>query len=232
MAFRSRRTRAAAPPRRLERFANPLASLIAHVAEGGGLEHDRQSVRRLRGEHLGQLFDEVAADELGRVGSERVDRPVETLEPFSLARPDEGAKEARPLLARDVDRRAVDPDPAAHGQLAFQQPRRDRPALLPGEPHRGPLRSPLPRLVRVAIAIPDEVQAGARAELDEIERRDAGPLGDAKEERREHPRALHLVRLDALLRDEAREELLVLRQRVVPLRLTAEHEVVQASGEP
>src|SRR5215211_7495763 len=101
--------------------------------------------------------------------------------------------------------------------------RRSSPASLSeasgGPPFAGP--------VAIAVAVPDEVQAGARAKLDDVHVLGAG---GAQEQRQQHPGALHLVRLHRLLGDEPAKELAVLLERrvdVVPARLPAEDEVVE-----
>src|SRR5207247_2056829 len=81
----------------------------------------------------------------------------------------------------------------------------------------------------VPIAVPDEVQAGAGAELDEIEQLSAGPLRDAQEERRQQPRTLDLIRLHALGAAEVGQKLAMGLERIVPGSLAAEDEVVQTS---
>ena len=69
-------------------------------------------------------------------------------------------------------------------------------------------------------------------ELEQVER---PPVGDGQKRRQEAPRALHLVRLHVLLGRPPREERGVAVERavdVVPRRLVAEHEVVQAREQP
>src|SRR5206468_1989688 len=67
-------------------------------------------------------------------------------------------------------------------------------------------RPPLARLVYVPVAVPDEIQPRARPELHEIQDPSARPLRNAQEARQEHPAALHLIRLHALLRHEPPQE--------------------------
>ncbi len=219
-------------PRLLQHLAHARATLVADVAERRGLEDDRQRVRRLSREHLGQLRHVVTLDELGRIAANGLDRLVESPHPVVLARPDERAQQPGAVLLGDVDRRTVDPDSFPDARLEPEQFRRDGPPLLALEAEHRVLSPPLPRLVAVRVPIPDEVEPGARPELDQVERLRARALGHAQQQGQQHPGALNFVRLHALRRDELPQERGVLLERIVPGRFAAEHEVVQPAEQP
>jgi hypothetical protein len=86
----------------------------------------------------------------------------------------------------------------------------------------------------VPIPVPDQVQPGARPELDELER----PLAEREERRQQRPAALHLVRLHTALGDEAPQPLALARERLAhvpplpPRDALLEHEVVQPAEQP
>src|SRR6187549_43029 len=101
-------------PRLLEHRAQSRSAVLAQIPPGRRLEDDGQSVARLRVERHRQQLDEIALHELGRVATKRLDRAIQPLEPLILAGPDEAAQEAGTFVARDVDRRAVDSNPAAN----------------------------------------------------------------------------------------------------------------------
>ena len=183
----------------VERGAHALALLECQVAERGGLEDDRQPVRRPPREQPGQQVDQIAADELGRFGTHGRDRPVEQLEPVGLVCPDEAPQEPGAVLARDVDRRAVDPDARAHRRPEAQERGGHLASLGAGELEGRVIGPPGPERVRAAVAIPDQVEAGARPQLDQVERAGPEALGGAQHAREQHPGAPDLVRLDALL---------------------------------
>src|SRR5688572_26348234 len=136
----SERPRAA---RLFQRLAQPPSPVVVEIAPRRRLEDDRQPIGRLRREHLRECLDEVTPHELRRVGAKRLDCPVEPLKPVVLPGPDEAAQETRPLLARDVDRRAVDSHPTAHARSELEQLAGHKPTLLALELELGAVRAPL-----------------------------------------------------------------------------------------
>src|SRR5437773_1876728 len=109
------------------------------------------------------------------------------LHPPLLAGPDERAQPAGAVFGRDVDRRAIDADPAADGEIQLQQTTRDGPPLLAVEAQDGVLAPPRSCLVAVPVAVPDEVEPRARPELDEVESLCAHPLSDTQKKRHQDP---------------------------------------------
>jgi hypothetical protein len=137
------------------------------------------------------------------------------------------------VIRRHVDRPAVDAD-------ALSDLRRD-PEEVAGRTAFGAARklepagwiAPARVTVAIRVAIPEEIQAPARTELDQIE---AAAVGYGQERRQETPAALHLVRLYGLLGDEAREPLPVCLEDPAELRPRVLHhprklEVVNAAEE-
>jgi hypothetical protein len=82
-------------------------------------------------QNLRKPLDVVAAHELGGIGPHSLDRVVEALHPLVLPRPDERAQQPRACLARDVDRRPVDPDATANRRSPLEKLTGNRSALLP-----------------------------------------------------------------------------------------------------
>src|SRR6187397_1644734 len=152
-----------------ESSAQSRSPVVVQVPPGRRLEDDRQPVARLGGERLWQQLDEIALHELRRVAAKSLDRPVEPREPVVLAGPDEAAQQTGAFVARDVDRRAVDSDAATNERGELEELTRNRPALLSFEQKRRGRRAPFTRLVPIPVAVPRQVQARARAELDEVE---------------------------------------------------------------
>src|SRR5215211_3718812 len=212
-----------------------LPALAAQVPPDGCLEHDRQGPGHAFREQLGEPLDDVAALEHRRLRAQRLDRPVEPLEPLALVGPHERLEQQSVSGPGHVERREVDPPALPHAWLDPEQARRHGTPLLAGELERSVAAAPAPLLVAVAVAVPDEVEAGARAELDQVERLDARPPCDLEKAREEHPAALDLVRLDALRLDEAPEPVAALlehRHGFVPgLEPFAQREVVEAAKE-
>src|SRR5205085_10695476 len=116
--------------------------------------------------------------------------------------PDEALQEPRPVRARHVDGLEIDPETPASGGRAGEQLGGRARLLRARELERGPRRAPVACLVAVAVARPAEVESGARPELDHVE---GALVRDGEEGRQEPEAALHLVRLDALFPDEARD---------------------------
>ena len=130
-----------------------------------------------------------------------VDRAPQTVEPPRLVRPDEGLQEPRALLGRHVDGIQVDAAAPRDRDLPFEELGRRRQPVVAGELERAV--APRAGQVAVAVAVPQQVEPGRRAELEQVER---PPVGDGEERRQEAPRALDLVRLDVLLGRPPREE--------------------------
>ena len=126
----------------------------------------------------------------------RLDRAVEPLERAGLPGPQERAQPQSALGARHVDWIEVDPDPPPHARLERKQLGRHRTPLLAVELDERVGRPPRAGLVDVAMAIPEQVEARARAELDHVEGIRVRAPRDLEEARQEQPRAPHLVRLD------------------------------------
>ena len=77
---------------------------------------------------------------------------------------------------------------------------------------------------------PQEQQAGARPELDDIECLCAAPACELEEARQQRPRTLHLIRLDLDLRDVFAQEVGLAVEHVrnvVPIRPPFEDEQVE-----
>ena len=122
------------------------------------------------------------------------------------------------LDRRDVDRREVDPAAAADLDRRPEELGRHARALDRGERQASARIAELPFGVRVAIAIEDEVEAGARPELDQVERQ-ARLAGKGEKGGNERDATLRLVRLNALLPDESAERYVIgckCRRKVVP----------------
>ncbi len=183
-------------------------------------------------EHAWQLVGDITLNELRRARAHRLDCGVEPPEPLGLVAPDEAfhQEHARPYL--DVDGLAVDPDMTPHARGELQQLRRNRTSLLTAERQRCVLEPPLAGRVFVAVAVPDEIEAGARTELDDVQLIDVEELRGAEKARKEHPRALHFIRLHKTVAYEGTQEVAVLLQGVVPGSYAGEHEVVQPAEEP
>ena len=121
----------------------------------------------------------------------------------------------------------VDAEPRADLDRRLEQ-RRRHPAALDRVEREARIRGAERALrVAVAVAVEDEVEAGARPELDQVER-EPRRGGDGEERGDERDAALRLVRLHALLADEPRGARLVGRERrgeVVPppVSATARH---------
>jgi hypothetical protein len=200
------------PARLIQCDKHPLPALPAQVAANCGLEDDRQSTGLPFGKELRKTLDDVALLQLGRVGPQRLDGTVEPLESGGLVRPDEGLEEQRVVGACEVERREIDPSSPADMQDELEQAGRNGSSFLAGQNERGVVPTPRPVLIAVAIAIPDEVEAGTRAELEQVEHLDAGPASDLEEARQQHPAALYLIRLDAVLLDKLPQPLRPLRE--------------------
>src|SRR6185312_6947692 len=84
-------------------------------------------------------------------------------------------------------------------------------------------RAPAPSAVGVRISVPEQVQAGGRPELDEVDRLGSALAGELEEGGQKRVAALHLVRLHRLLAHEAGEE--------PTLRLERRAEVRPVAGE-
>src|SRR5215211_2492208 len=212
-----------------------LPALAAQVPPDGCLEHDRQGPGHAFREQLGEPLDDVAALERRRLRAQRLDRPVEPLEPITLVGPDERLQQQGVAQSGDVERGEIDSSPLANPRPEREQPRRHSAPLLAGEDERGVVATPAPMPVAVAVAIPDEVEPRARPELDQVEDLDARPPRELQEAREQQPAALDLVRLDALGSDEAAEPVAALlehRHRIAPgVEPFAEREVVEAAEE-
>ena len=203
-----------------ERERELLAGLVERFTDGGPpvaevrehcrrVDHGERTKPALR-QDLGQAVDRVALLEYRRVQANGLDRPVEAFEPSRLIGPDKRLQEQRTLGTGDVDRRDVDAATASNARVYPEQVGGNRPAFLPAELEPRIARTPLSGFVAAAIPVPDEVEAGTRANLDQVEGLDPGSAGDLEETRKQHPAPLHLVRLDAVLGDERPQPLSVL----------------------
>ena len=181
------------------------------------------------GEESREFLDVIAPGQLRRVVAQDVDRPPQALEPDGLIGPHERLKQPGTVLGRRVDRAQID--------AASPRDRDVPPKQLGGRRHAIVTRelehalAPRARRVAVAVAIPQQIEPGGRAELEQVER---ASIGQRQEARQDAPRALHLVRLHALLRSPALQELRVLLERdadLVPRGVTGEHEIVQTAEE-
>src|SRR5215211_179331 len=212
-----------------------LPALAAQVPPDGCLEHDRQGPGHAFREQLGEPLDDVAALERRRLRAQRLDRPVEPLEPITLVGPDERLQQQGVAQSGDVERGEIDSSPPANPRPEREQPSRHNAPLLAGEDERGVVAAPAALPVAVAVAIPDEVEPRARPKLDQVEDLDARPSRELQEAREQQPAALDLVRLDALSSDEAAEPVAALlehQHRVAPgVEPLAEREVVEAAEE-
>jgi hypothetical protein len=102
----------------------------------------------------------------------------------------------------DVERREIDSSSPTDLRDELEEAVRNGASFLTRQNEGGVVPTPRAVLIAVAVAIPDKVQARTRAELEQIERLDAAPARDLEETGKQQPAALHLVRLDAVLRDE------------------------------
>ncbi len=130
-----------------------------------------------------------------------------------MIEPDERLQPDRVVVVRDVERRAVDPEAASDRGPAHKQVGPWAALAFAGKLERRSVGAPGLVSVPVAVAIPEEVEARTRPELDEVERQ-ASFSGDPEECGKECPGALHLVRLHRLLGDEAREPRTALAQHL------------------
>src|SRR5215211_2096409 len=142
-----------------------LPALAAQVPPDGCLEHDRQGPGHAFREQLGEPLDDVAALERRRLRAQRLDRPVEPLEPITLVGPDERLQQQGVAQSGDVERGEIDSSPLANPRPEREQPSRHSAPLLAGEDERGVVATPAPMLVAVAVAIPDEVEPLAEREV-------------------------------------------------------------------
>jgi hypothetical protein len=137
------------------------------------------------------------------------------------------------MVGRHVDGPAVDPDSAPHVHVRSEELTR-RPSLGVARELEARGRASPPILpVTVRVAIPVEIEASTRPELDEVE---AASVGDGQERGEKAPAALHLVRLDGLLGHEACKPVLVRLQHPAELGPRMLHhprelEVVHAAEE-
>src|SRR5215211_5920176 len=162
--------------------------------------------------------------------SERSDRRAQALQPLALVGPDERLEQARAGVVGHVDRRTIDPGSPAHARMSREERRRNGTSFLAHERQRGRRLPPRARSILVRVAIPYQVEPGARAELDQVEDVRARALRDTEEAGEQHPRALNLVRLDGLASDELPQEIPVPLERRVQRRprcLSVEHEVME-----
>ena len=177
-----------------------------------------------------ELGDIVAADELRRVAPCNFDRPLETIEALRLIGPDERLQHPRTLICRHVDRAQIDAAPPHHLDGALEQRRGRRQTVIAAKLELA--APPRARRVPVRVPVPEQVEPGRRAELEQVDR----PAVDKREERRqERPGALHLVRLHFLLRaPAAQEDSVAFERRIerVPRRFAAERQVMQAAEQP
>lgn len=221
------------PPGLVDGREHLLPGLSAQIAANGGLEDDRQCARQPFTEQPRKALDRVSPLELWRVGPQGLDRPVETIESCVLVGPDEGLEQQGVAGPRHVERSEIDPAALADAWGEPQQLRRNGPALLAGELELRAVSTPRSLLVVVAVAIPDEVEARAGPDLDQIEGLDTRASGDLEEAGKQQPAALNLVRLDALRLDEATKPVAALlehRHGIAPgIETFAQREVVKAA---
>ena len=178
----TRRAATAPPANASSRARTRLATVTVSSArtEHGGqrrrpvLEHAPAAPRRCRPARA-------------RAGlAEDVDRAREPVEPLGLVGPDEALEQPRPGVGRDVDRRAVDAEPPPNARRPTRAAERER-ACAPRRRDERRTAAPSSLRVPVAVAVPDEVQARARPQLDEVELVRAG----ARAARRKHGRSIH-----------------------------------------
>src|SRR5947207_13341443 len=93
----------------------------------------------------------------------------EPLEPGPVIGPDEAGQQAHALVRGDVDGIQVDTAAASDRKLDREQIGGDGGPLLAGQHEGGVGIAPCPVPVPVAVAVDEQVQAGARTELEQVE---------------------------------------------------------------
>src|SRR6266540_4305049 len=193
--------KSAPPTRALDLPVELCPTLLGDVPEGSRLEDDgdRGLVPLLQ--QFRKELDVIAGDQLRRVVPKRVDRLPQPLEPLELVGPDEAFEQQRALLGGHVDGIQVDAAAPTNLRPDVQQLRRKGSAHLSLQREARVLRAPLRPVIAVPVPVPDQVEPGARTELDQVERV-TRLRGEQQEGRQEAPRPSHLVRLHALLAHE------------------------------
>src|SRR5204863_9462225 len=134
------------------------------------LEDEREGAVAPPPEQPRKLLVELASDELRRLAAQLFDRAVEELEPLRLIRPDERPQELDPIRVGGVDRVAIEADARKDDERPREELRGDRSPFLANEPNMGIRRPDDTCLVLAAVPVRDQVEAGARPQLDQIDR--------------------------------------------------------------
>src|SRR5919198_4570022 len=158
----------------LERPDHLVALLLAKVHGRSRVEHDCEGVEGALGKKRGQDLDEVPFHEPWRIGTCDLDRRPHPFESAGLIGPHEGLEDAGAVIRRDVAWAPVDAGSATALHPACEEVRGWPACSVAGQLEAGVCAPPGRVSVPVAIAIPEEVQTRAGAELDEIERSAVG----------------------------------------------------------
>src|SRR5205085_8568503 len=145
-------------------------------------------------------LNRIATDELRGIFAQCFDRAVELFEPSGLIGPDEALEIARPLIRCDVDRRVVDPDPRPGPEAPAEELGGNCTTFTPRKRQLRARVAPLAALVPTPVAVPNEVEACTRPDLQDVHLVYARTLRNLEEAGQQHPRSLHLVRLHGALR--------------------------------
>ncbi len=178
--------------------------LRGHVGEHPGVGHHQRHAGRRLGRQGGQVIGQVTRHQPRWVGGGQRNRAVQDRHPVQVLRPDQGAQPGHRVRAANVERVDVQPGSPADGRHGGRDGRPQHALHRAGDLHRRVAVAAWLGADGEAIAVGQQVQAGAGAHFEQGDR-GAGLAGDQSERRDQQHRAARLVGLGGVRRNQVRD---------------------------